>query len=99
MKRYETREVPARTTQVQIELTCDLCGVKASRHSGWQTFDDNALETTVEWKDGNSYPEGGSGTEIKIDICPKCFLERLVPWVESQEGMKGRKIVREDWDW
>ncbi len=30
-----------------------------------------------------------------VDLCPECFKERLLPWLDSQ----GAKARIEDWDW
>ena len=43
-------------------------------------------ETEIRLKTGSNYPEGGSGEETTIDICPECFTEKLIPWVKSQGG-------------
>ena len=46
-------------------------------------------------KTGSNYPEGGSGEETTIDICPDCFKDKLIPWVES---FGGKPTVKE-WNW
>ena len=49
----------------------------------------------VRQRQGVSYPEGGSGTEIEVDLCPTCFKEKLVPWLRSQ----GATIEEKEWEW
>jgi len=49
----------------------------------------------MKQKEGSNYPEGGTGTEYEIDLCPKCFKERLVPWLKSE----GAAIEEKEWDW
>lgn len=89
MKHYESIEVPAKTEQRLYKTTCDVCGdeIKEERYS--------AEEVTVKRRTGCSYPDGGSGQEVSVDMCGKCFDEKLVPWLESQ----GVKPKTEDWEW
>jgi hypothetical protein len=88
---------PARESEIVEYITCDLCGAKGDdQERWWDTPDgDNVNRTLVQWKTGYSYPEGGSGETIKVDMCPHCFKDKLIPWLESQ-GAKPRK---DDWDW
>lgn len=37
-------------------------------------------KTSVSYITGHSYPDGGSGEIQSVDICPKCFSERVVPF-------------------
>ena len=80
-----------------IETTCDLCGAVASRGC-WESsiFDVNEtkVEVTVRQKDGEKYPEAGWGTDYIVDMCPACFKNKLIPWLESQ----GCEAERKEWD-
>jgi hypothetical protein len=89
MRYMRVEKVPATTRQVVDRVTCDLCGdvIRKKMYS--------AEEVKVNHRIGNSYPEGGSGTDTSFDICGKCFDERLVPWLQSQ----GANPRIEDWDW
>lgn len=84
--------------EVLDELRCDLCGTKAD-HGTWESgcyrVDETDLSVTVKQRSGDVYPEGGSGTEYLIDLCPTCFKDRLVPWLINQ----GAKINEKDWDY
>jgi len=98
MKIYEERIIPAHKEEVCIKRKCDLCGIE-SKWSEWGAgcYEVAESNVTVEvtCKTGESYPEGGSGTEFEVDICPKCFKEKLVPWLRSQ----GAKVDGEEWGW
>lgn len=98
MQTFKKEIVPQTTRTVQVSRTCDLCGVDA-KNILWGDFscdfDETEVRVSVKQKEGTQYPEGGSGTECEIDICPKCFKDRLVPWLISQ----GANIERKDWDW
>ncbi len=99
MKNYETKELPAKTIRSLKNRTCDLCGTTSTRQEHWgrTSYEVNETEVsiTVAHKTGISYPEGGSGQLLDVDICPSCFQSKLIPWLKSQ----GAKIEAEDWDW
>ena len=86
MRKYETK-IETTSREVLIELTCDLCkGV--GKYGGWEssTYEINEVEVevTVRQQDGTSCPEGGWGTELKVDICPKCFDTRIMPLFKKE---------------
>lgn len=101
MKVYEERTQPAKTYQVCVRRTCDLCGRESSdtmfKGAIWGErgfdFDRTEITMTIKQKEGSEFPEGGSGTEIEIDLCPTCFKERLVPWLQGE----GATVNPEDW--
>jgi ribosomal protein S27E len=88
MKHSKTVEVPARTETVTASVTCDLCGKVISRQRG------NAEIVEIRHRTGSSYPEGGSGVDFEVDMCPDCFDSKLVPWLQSQ----GAEIRETNWD-
>lgn len=98
MKIYGEKIIPRYVNEYVKSRRCDLCGTE-SKGSEWQKgcYEVAETEITVEvrQKEGNSYPEGGSGTKYEIDLCPKCFKNRLIPWLKSQ----GATIQEEEWDW
>ena len=89
MKHMKTVDVPATTKQVLDKTTCDLCGSVIKPERG------NADEVEVKHRTGNSYPEGGCGQEVRVDMCGNCFDTKLVPWLRTQ----GADPKPEDWDW
>lgn len=92
MKKYEERTSPETKYQALVETKCELCGNTTTNK--WKTEAFDALEVEVKLKTGSSYPEGGFGEEITIDICPDCFMTKLVPWVKSNGGEPTTK----EWD-
>ncbi|MFH1116876.1 MAG: hypothetical protein V1792_23415 [Pseudomonadota bacterium] len=86
MKRIE---IPAITQNIVDFVACDICGAKISH--GCYEVD----EVEVRHKTGSSYPEGGSGTEVTVDMCGKCFDEKLVLWLRSI----GAAPRVEEWEW
>lgn len=90
MKHTKTVEVPATTREIISHVTCDLCGAKIETRDPYEVD-----EVEIRHKTGSNYPEGGSGDEIHVDMCGKCFDEKLVPWLRSQ-GVQPRT---EDWSW
>lgn len=98
MRTTETKQVTIE--QETTEATCELCGAKAvaARSSGENDWSRNlarTYETTLVCRDGWCCSDGGSGTEILVDLCYVCFRNKLVPWLESQ----GAKIQEKEWDW
>ena len=90
MKYYEEIEIPATKEKRLVKTTCDLCGTVI------KTIDRfDAEEIEVRHKTGSSYQEGGSGEEVSIDMCGKCFDEKLIPWLHEQ----GCDQKSEEWDW
>lgn len=83
----------------KTEVFCDLCGKQAPRITSWAEgiYEVNNVEikTTIHHREGSSYPEGGSGTEVNIDLCPDCVKNKLIPWLESQ----GADIREKEWEW
>ena len=74
----KTVEVPAHTETRVVGLKCDLCGAESGGRLGWghgYDFD----EVVIYRKYGTRYPECGNETEIRVDLCPKCFTTKLLP--------------------
>lgn len=89
---------PAVEDERTVKVVCDLC--KAEGHYGqwnnsWYEINDTTINMEIRQREGNQYPEGGSSTEVVIDLCPKCFKDRLIPWLQSQ----GAEIKSLDYDW
>jgi len=83
-------------TDVVMKVTCDICG-REGQMSDWPVEGGTGYETNetkVYFKTGTAYPEGGSGVEYDVDVCPKCFTERLIPWLRSQ----GAAVRKTEWD-
>lgn len=98
MRHYITKTEPVRAISVLDHTTCDLCG-KTTKQGDWESssyeIDETEIEVIVRQKEGSNFPECGSGTKYIVDICPQCFKEKLIPWLESQ----GCTAKMEDWDW
>ena len=96
MRHYEDVAIPAKIGRKLIKITCDLCGAEAKK-GFWESSSYTVADVVVNvrQRDGESFPEGGSGTEYEVDMCPKCFKDKLIPWLESQ----GCKAERTQWEW
>jgi hypothetical protein len=90
MKHLKTIPIPATTREIVDHVSCDLCGTTITENYNYAVN-----EVEVRHKTGTSYPEGGSSEETSVDMCGKCFDEKLVPWLRSQ----GAEPRSEDWDW
>lgn len=89
---------PAVPDERVVKVVCDLCKVEGN-HGSWQNswyeINDTTIKMEITQKEGNNYPEGGNSTEVVIDLCPKCFKNRLIPWLQSQ----GAEIKSLEYDW
>ena len=98
MRHYIKKVVPAKEVEEHTKTTCDLCGKEAMR-GDWESssyeVNETEIEVTVRQKDGRCYPSGGGGTQYQVDMCPDCFKNKLIPWLESQ----GCKAEQKDWDY
>jgi len=90
MEHYIEIEIPAKKEQKLIKRTCDLCGDTIYPREKFDAEEVEIIHTT-----GNSYPEGGSGEKIKVDMCGNCFDKKLIPWLLKQ----GCNPVKTEWDW
>jgi len=101
VKVFEDRVIPEHTNRVCVDRTCDLCGTKSKNRTGdWKAEEyygnnDTEISIKIKYREGENYPDFGCGTQIEIDLCPKCFKERFVEWLKSE----GAKIDYEEWDW
>ena len=94
MKNTETLKRTSKYEHV-VSTECDICH-RVYKGDDWEKESSyEILETEVRMKTGYSTPDGGSGEEIIIDVCPKCFNEKLIPYLKSL----GCKSWWKDWDW
>lgn len=91
MKVFETQEVPARpatTKEVCVGRTCDLCGARSGsgdwheKVTDWQDYEE--VETEVTYKRRTNCYDDLTVESCTIDVCPACFVKKLIPWVNSQ---------------
>lgn len=82
MKTFEEHEYTAKTTHV-VSLQCDLCK-KEFKGDSWTRHFGSVEETTLRYKTGYAYPDGGYGEEYEIDVCPECFKDKLLVWFKEQ---------------
>ena len=90
MKHMKTTDVPATTRTIVDKITCDLCSNEVGKVGHYKMY-----ETEIRYKEGTQYPETAWGTETTVDICDKCFVGVLIPWLKSQ----GAVPRVEEWDW
>ncbi len=92
MKIYKTKVIPAvpeTTREVESHRACDICGKEQHPDGVWPekyALRDGAfgvLDTEVSIEEGTNYPGDYDVSEIEYDICPTCFKEKLIPWIES----------------
>lgn len=93
---------PERDVLRAIALHFDLCKkpIKAFFENGLTHLNPvmverygDAIEVRVSLKSGMRNLNGGVGQTSSFDICPRCFEERLQPWLTAQ----GAEVLVEDW--
>ena len=94
MKYTETKPETIERERV-VATECDLCHTKKTGDGWWGENAYDVAETQVSCRWGSNYPEGGWGSEIEVDICLKCFKQRVVPWLKEQ----GVAVVEKEWEW
>ena len=86
MKHY--KEVTS-TSRVLAKTTCDVCKEEIVPEGSYRVE-----EIEVRHRTGKSYPEGGCGTELDLDICPHCWKNHFLPFLFNL-GCENYK----DWDY
>src|SRR5689334_6230256 len=99
MKQYiEKIDNTPRKYKELVARTCDICG-SDGKTQDWGEFTCKYNETQISIKirhmTGETYGNCGNEDRYEIDICPKCFQTKLIPWLESQGVNK--EIVTIDW--
>lgn len=95
MKVQKTIEVPAMARTVVDHLVCDLCG-KKSEGDNWSGRGYDVSDTRIEMTTGTNYgTDGGDLETTSIDVCPDCFVSKLLPWAASH-GAKPH-VKKTDW--
>ena len=89
MKHMKTETVPATTRQEVDFVTCDLC---KERIKPGRMYDVDEVE--IRHRTGMADFGGGSGMETAVDLCGKCFDEKLLSWLRSQ----GAEPQTNEWD-
>lgn len=85
MKKTITVEKPATSVEVSTYF-CDFSNEEISSVPKYGTG--SSTDATIEL----SYSHWGEGGEYLIaDICESCFLEKLVPLMEKEFGVKFRE--------
>ena len=94
----EKQTTEPRAFMATVEIQCDICGKIASLSNDtyvWGKDYYDRIGTSVSYSSGYSYPEGGTITETKFDICPECFKTHIIPFMATL-GAVPRK---EESDW
>jgi hypothetical protein len=75
------REIPT-TERVIVSTQCDVCK-KVFKGSGWESKTNETLATFLSISEGYHDQDGYSGTNISVDICPDCFKNVLIPFLNG----------------
>jgi hypothetical protein len=94
-RKFEVKQ-ETRSVTTCVERACDMCGAKA-RSPEWNQWEGSSSydvsEVHIFCEEGSSFPEGRSTKKVGFDVCPTCFHNKVVPFME----MNGAKpFTRED---
>jgi RNA polymerase subunit RPABC4/transcription elongation factor Spt4 len=84
MKKYKKVQVPATMRDVLDYIQCDICGKTSNTNWKKDVYDVEKIE--IRRRTGVEYPDRPLFTTTTIDMCPECFVSKLIPWVESHGG-------------
>lgn len=94
MQHYEKKTV-TETKTVYKYTECDICDAQTSDERNWNGGQFSVNEVKIECTIGTSYPGSGNVDISSVDICPDCFTQKLVPFLESL----GAKIHKRNVDY
>ena len=96
-----SRAIKTRTTEPKeetytAEVRCDLCGELAPQPGCYYPWEGcyDVVRPEVRMQTGTHYPEGGGGETTFFDICPHCFIDKVVPALKAL----GAEPIAKDWD-
>ena len=86
MKTYKTT---TRSESLLAETTCDLCKARTVRHpsgnvANWSDSNSGITRVEITLYDIDGDESETIGEEIEFDICPRCFRDQLMPWLQSK---------------
>lgn len=88
--------VPAKEVEREIAIICDVCRAQSPDDDGWEEETYGFSEVKVSHSHGSRWPNGeGFSESVSFDLCPKCFHEKLLPFLESL----GAVATKEERDW
>jgi len=78
--------IPEKTYEKTVRIECDLCGAEAEG----ETFDGSIwsaeeieVEVRVHMTEGEAFPGDYDIKACRIDLCPTCFKEKLIPFINE----------------
>jgi hypothetical protein len=87
MARVTEKEARTETVTKIVSLTCDVCGrphPSPSQENDWGEDYYRARKVLVLLKEVDEFPgEPEMGQQWEVDMCPECFLKKLLPWVRA----------------
>jgi len=82
MIKYTKKTITQQVTQVDY-IQCDLCGKQKKHQSVWDDGLYDIQETTIEIRTGKQYPDSYYADVTKADICPQCFVQKIIPTLKK----------------
>lgn len=86
------RKKVIKEVSVHDKEICDIC--KKEIREG--TFDSSDID--IEAKIGDHYPEGDFRRGYRLDVCKDCFVDKVMPLIESTFGVKFTEYDCDDFE-
>ena len=80
-------KIPEYTDTKVVKTVCDLCGSEIKN----PPYHVNSVE--VFHDTGTNYPESYDIKKTKVDMCGKCFTEKLIPWLKTQGAEPRQELI------
>ena len=99
-------QIEKKIQETHYEITCDICGKDSRDYDAIDMYlstddeliwsnDDDSSEAEISCKLGNHFLEGDFRNEYTIDVCPRCFMEKVKPLLEKELNVKFSKSPME----
>ena len=95
MKKIIDRKEEVKIREISVTV-CDSCGKETDSFHEWFHHSYYQEIITIKHKEGEDYFSNGSGTEIEFDICPDCWKNIVLPFMNE---ITHNKVKYKEWDW
>ena len=81
MKTYKTETITREEKVVDV-YSCDLCGRASPSQYDWGVERKHDLSVSLELRDATYTGFDPVGKSISADVCPECFVDKVIPALE-----------------
>ena len=89
MRIIKAVKIPERHVDQEIAVVCDICSARSDNEFADKQWE--VCEIDISYRCGFQYPDSGYGKTVTVDLCPACFMDKLIPWIKSKGGTPTEK--------